>query len=260
MGAMPCCGLLLDLPNHAHLRTPVLMQVHGTTRVTGAVELDLSSPATTAEGAPLLWVDKSATKTSHAAHSVADFNTSYERVSAHQCTTHTSATPQTHTLLCTGYMHSSLLHMESLACQEHDWRACMRRCVALLLTSLPTLQMHAAPAYDRACAVSLGDASSAFQDEGELQAQALVQPGSERPAKRQRLNNSRCFNCGSYAHSLQECPAPRDQQAIDTARRVQQEASAGRLPAGNVRYFGQAGATPGSSHKGKVCRCCAAAV
>jgi hypothetical protein len=116
--------------------------------------------------------------------------------------------------------------------------------------------MHAAPAYDRACAVSLGDPSSAFQDEEQLQ--VLMHPGSERPAKRQRLNNSRCFNCGSYAHSLQECPAPRDQQAIDAARRVQQEASAGRLPAGNVRYFGQASATPGSSHKGKV-RCCSAA-
>ncbi len=67
------------------------------------MELDLSSPATTAEGAPLLWVDKSATKTSHAAHSVADFNTSYERVSAQGCAARTCGALQTHTLQYTQY-------------------------------------------------------------------------------------------------------------------------------------------------------------
>lgn len=30
---------------------------------------------------------------------------------------------------------------------------------------------------------------------------------------------ARCFNCGSYSHSLRECPKPRDNVAISNARK-----------------------------------------
>lgn len=30
---------------------------------------------------------------------------------------------------------------------------------------------------------------------------------------------SRCFNCGSYSHSLKECPKPRDKDAVNNARK-----------------------------------------
>ncbi|KAG9146660.1 hypothetical protein Leryth_019687 [Lithospermum erythrorhizon] len=33
------------------------------------------------------------------------------------------------------------------------------------------------------------------------------------------LNTSRCFNCGSYNHSLRECPKPRDTTAVNNARK-----------------------------------------
>lgn len=33
------------------------------------------------------------------------------------------------------------------------------------------------------------------------------------------LNASRCFNCGTYGHSLSECPKPRDNLAISNARK-----------------------------------------
>lgn len=33
------------------------------------------------------------------------------------------------------------------------------------------------------------------------------------------FNASRCFNCGSYNHSLKECPKPRDNVAVSNARK-----------------------------------------
>lgn len=33
------------------------------------------------------------------------------------------------------------------------------------------------------------------------------------------LDASRCFNCGSYNHSLKECPKPRDSAAVNNARK-----------------------------------------
>lgn len=33
------------------------------------------------------------------------------------------------------------------------------------------------------------------------------------------FNASRCFNCGSYNHSLKECPKPRDNVAVNNARK-----------------------------------------
>ncbi|XP_020583597.1 zinc finger CCHC domain-containing protein 8-like isoform X2 [Phalaenopsis equestris] len=35
----------------------------------------------------------------------------------------------------------------------------------------------------------------------------------------QALDASRCFNCGSYSHSVKECPKPRDNVAISNARK-----------------------------------------
>lgn len=34
---------------------------------------------------------------------------------------------------------------------------------------------------------------------------------------------SRCFNCGAYSHSLKECPRPRDNNAINSARKLMAE-------------------------------------
>lgn len=36
------------------------------------------------------------------------------------------------------------------------------------------------------------------------------------------LNASRCFNCSTYGHSLNECPKPRDNLAISNARKEHQ--------------------------------------
>lgn len=36
------------------------------------------------------------------------------------------------------------------------------------------------------------------------------------------LNASRCFNCGTYGHSLKECPKPRDSLAVSNARKEHQ--------------------------------------
>lgn len=33
------------------------------------------------------------------------------------------------------------------------------------------------------------------------------------------VDASRCFNCGSYNHSLKECPKPRDNVAVNNARK-----------------------------------------
>ncbi|KZV45598.1 hypothetical protein F511_02258 [Dorcoceras hygrometricum] len=34
------------------------------------------------------------------------------------------------------------------------------------------------------------------------------------------LDTSRCFNCGSYSHALRECPKPRDNVAVNNARKL----------------------------------------
>lgn len=33
------------------------------------------------------------------------------------------------------------------------------------------------------------------------------------------VDSSRCFNCGSYSHALKECPKPRDNAAVNSARK-----------------------------------------
>lgn len=52
------------------------------------------------------------------------------------------------------------------------------------------------------------------------------------------VDASRCFNCGSYNHSLKECPKPRDNAAVNSARK--QHNSKRNLPAGSrlpTRYY-----------------------
>ncbi len=64
--------------------------MHGTSRVTGTVELELAAKGSSgngggggssgAVGAAAVWVDRSAVTTARQASSAADFNASYERV------------------------------------------------------------------------------------------------------------------------------------------------------------------------------------
>ncbi|XP_008790601.2 uncharacterized protein LOC103707757 [Phoenix dactylifera] len=65
--------------------------------------------------------------------------------------------------------------------------------------------------------------------------------GSTNPKGTQTLEASRCFNCGSYSHSLKECPKPRDNVAISNARKQHKSK---RNPAagtrGQSRYYQKA--------------------
>ncbi|XP_031279271.1 uncharacterized protein LOC116137722 isoform X2 [Pistacia vera] len=85
------------------------------------------------------------------------------------------------------------------------------------------LDSNNTPLYDRgyALGLTLGDDSSNL--EGGLK--IIDDP-------------SRCFNCGSYSHSLKECPKPRDNAAVNNARQQQKsrrnQNSASRNP---TRYY-----------------------
>lgn len=43
--------------------------------------------------------------------------------------------------------------------------------------------------------------------------------GSADAERVENVEASRCFNCGSYSHSLKECPKPRDNAAVNSARK-----------------------------------------
>ncbi|CAI9758744.1 unnamed protein product [Fraxinus pennsylvanica] len=62
------------------------------------------------------------------------------------------------------------------------------------------------------------------------------------------LDNSRCFNCGSYSHALKECPKPRDNVTINNARKQHKnrrnQHSISRNP---TRYFHS---SPGGKYDG----------
>ncbi|CAL9753808.1 unnamed protein product [Musa acuminata subsp. burmannicoides] len=65
--------------------------------------------------------------------------------------------------------------------------------------------------------------------------------GSSGPEGIEALGASRCFNCGSYSHSLRDCPKPRDNIAISNARKM--HTSKRNPTAGNhaqVRYYQKA--------------------
>ncbi|KAH7295013.1 hypothetical protein KP509_27G028700 [Ceratopteris richardii] len=52
------------------------------------------------------------------------------------------------------------------------------------------------------------------------------------------IEGSRCFNCGSYSHSLKDCPRPRDNAAISSARRLLAEKrGSGNGPRSASRYY-----------------------
>lgn len=56
------------------------------------------------------------------------------------------------------------------------------------------------------------------------------------------LEASRCFNCGSYSHSLKECPKPRDNVAINNARKMHNSSKRNPTDRAQVRYYQK---TPG---------------
>lgn len=65
------------------------------------------------------------------------------------------------------------------------------------------------------------------------------------------LDAFRCFNCGSYSHSLKECPKPRDNVAVNNARTQHQsnrnsKSSSSRIP---TRYYQN---SPGGKYDGLV--------
>ncbi|XVF27073.1 hypothetical protein REPUB_Repub14bG0075000 [Reevesia pubescens] len=60
------------------------------------------------------------------------------------------------------------------------------------------------PLYDRGYAMGLTSADGSSNLEGGLEL---------------KDDASRCFNCGSYSHSLKQCPKPRDNVAVNTARK-----------------------------------------
>ncbi|XP_038697270.1 zinc finger CCHC domain-containing protein 8-like [Tripterygium wilfordii] len=67
-----------------------------------------------------------------------------------------------------------------------------------------SLDSHSVPLYDRGYAFSLSLADGPSNMEGALEIMR---------------DASRCFNCESYSHSLKECPKPRDNVAVNNARR-----------------------------------------
>ncbi|XP_019186597.1 PREDICTED: uncharacterized protein LOC109181301 [Ipomoea nil] len=54
-------------------------------------------------------------------------------------------------------------------------------------------------------------------------------------------NASRCFNCGSYSHSLKDCPKPRDNVAVNIARKKQHKSKRHKSNAANPSRYYQKG-------------------
>lgn len=59
---------------------------------------------------------------------------------------------------------------------------------------------------------------------------------------------SRCFNCGSYNHSLKECPKPRDNIAVSNARKQQKTRRNQNASSRNPTRYYQS--TPGGKYDG----------
>ncbi|XP_073280854.1 uncharacterized protein [Primulina huaijiensis] len=53
------------------------------------------------------------------------------------------------------------------------------------------------------------------------------------------LDTSRCFNCGSYSHALRDCPKPRDNVAVNNARKQHKSAKRNQHSASrnSTRYY-----------------------
>ncbi|KAF9663948.1 hypothetical protein SADUNF_Sadunf17G0105200 [Salix dunnii] len=69
---------------------------------------------------------------------------------------------------------------------------------------LTLLHSNSVPLYDRGYVLGLTSADGPINIEGGLE---IVDSAA------------RCFNCGSYNHSLKECPKPRDNTAVNNARK-----------------------------------------
>ncbi|KAA8547831.1 hypothetical protein F0562_004260 [Nyssa sinensis] len=65
------------------------------------------------------------------------------------------------------------------------------------------LDSSSVPLYDRGYSLALTSTDGSSNLEGSLEI----------------VDASRCFNCGSYNHSLKECPKPRDNVAVNNARK-----------------------------------------
>ncbi|KAI3500588.1 hypothetical protein L1887_36412 [Cichorium endivia] len=63
------------------------------------------------------------------------------------------------------------------------------------------LDNNSVPLYDRGYSFGLTSTDGPSNNDGEM------------------LGGSRCFNCGSYSHALKECPKPRDNAAVNSARK-----------------------------------------
>ncbi|KAI3452128.1 hypothetical protein Pfo_008793 [Paulownia fortunei] len=59
------------------------------------------------------------------------------------------------------------------------------------------------PLYDRGYSLALTSADASSSLDGGVE----------------KLDTSRCFNCGSYSHALKDCPKPRDNAAVNNARK-----------------------------------------
>ncbi|XP_022719021.1 uncharacterized protein LOC111277108 isoform X2 [Durio zibethinus] len=71
-------------------------------------------------------------------------------------------------------------------------------------TEFIPLDSNIVPLYDRGYAIGLTSADGSSNLEGGLEIKDEA---------------SRCFNCGSYSHSLKQCPKPRDNVAVNIARK-----------------------------------------
>ncbi|MBA0844044.1 hypothetical protein Goarm_001172 [Gossypium armourianum] len=80
------------------------------------------------------------------------------------------------------------------------------------------------PLYDRGFAMGLTSADASSNLEGGLEIQD---------------EGSRCFNCGSYSHSLKQCPKPRDNVAVNNARKQHQKSKRNQSAASRnaTRYY-----------------------
>lgn len=86
-----------------------------------------------------------------------------------------------------------------------------------------TLDSNTVPLYDRGYALGLTLADGSNNVAGRLE---IIEDAA------------RCFNCGSYSHSLRECPKPRDNVAVNNARK-QHKSKRGQNPVSrnSTRYY-----------------------
>ncbi|XP_057769917.1 uncharacterized protein LOC130989824 isoform X2 [Salvia miltiorrhiza] len=65
----------------------------------------------------------------------------------------------------------------------------------------------------------LDSSSVPLYDRGYSSALTSTDGGSGLDGRAEKLDTSRCFNCGSYSHALKDCSKPRDNAAVNNARK-----------------------------------------